>query len=134
VIAVELTEVADEEPLATFVIESNKIKADGIHWQAFRPGRDSQRSVFRVKDLTNGQIAELGHEFVAKAQGKSIIGWGVVGAGIVRAKPPLTVRDDPPPPKHAVIEGWPPAPEQQRTLAMHLASKATTFRCPGAKP
>lgn len=121
--------VADAEELANFIYESNKFRKDGVDWRAFRPNPyDGQRSVFRVDGLGHTQISALGQEFVGDPNDKAILGWGLVRAGVVRAVPPLTVRADPPPDRHAAIESWPAPVESQRTLAMQLASKALAVR------
>ena len=124
--------IPDAEPLANFVVESSKFEHDGVSWRSFLPGKDGQRSVFRVAGMLNAAIAVLGQTEVGNPRNKTIKGWAIVTAGIVRTYPPLIVRDDPPPERHAAIEGWPTAPQDRKTLAMSLASKATTNRCPEA--
>jgi len=124
--------VLDEEELANFILESNKFKKDGgIDWRAFRPNRkDGQRSVYRVEGLANDIIALHGRVFVGSPNDKQILGWALITAGVVRAAVPLTVRADPPPPRHAAIESWPDAEQEQRTLAILLASKAKAVQAP----
>jgi hypothetical protein len=119
-------EVADDESVVCYVYESNKIKPDRkIHWKAFKPGSDGERSVFRIRDLTTPQIAQLGQREVGDRQRKHILGWGAVVAAQVRLIPLLLNRSEPPA-RHAYIHGWPDAPEKRSELAMRLASMATT--------
>ena len=125
-----LSRVVDDEPLANFVLEENKFKPDGVHWRAFRPGSDGERSVFRVQDLCDEYIAATGQAFVGNLRDKQILGWARLSASAVRAGTPLLARPDVPPPRHAVIVGWPSEKERQKALAMLLASRATARRWP----
>lgn len=125
-------EVADDEQIANFVLESNKIRSDGnIHHRAFLPGKnDGERSVMRISGLSEEYAAANGQAFVGNPMNKTILGWGELSAAAIRTVNPLTVVADVPPPRHALIGGWPAAPEQRMALAMALAAKSTTRRWP----
>jgi len=118
------------EKLTNYVLESNKFKADAIHWRAFMPSSDGERSVFRMDDVDHESVIELGRVFVGQPRNKPILGWGRISAGTVREQLPLRVKADEPPPRHAVIDQWPPEVEQRRVLAMTLASAAATIQLP----
>lgn len=122
--------VDDAEALANYIVESNKFKRGSVDHRAYLPGRDGERSVFRTDGLANEDVAALGQTNVAAARNKTLLGWATIFAEIVRRAIPLTVRSDEPPPRHAVIESWPEALEERRKLAMFLASKAETTKCP----
>jgi hypothetical protein len=129
--------VDDAEPLTNFVVESNKFKKDKlpgggtqdvVHYRAFMPDTDRERSVFRMDGLAQDMIALLGNAFVGLQRGKPILGWASIAAGAVRRSIPLKVRADEPPPRHAVIDAWPADVERCRALAMELASEALATR------
>jgi hypothetical protein len=117
-------EVSPQEPLATFVIESNKFRGNNLHFKALMPGGpDANRSVFRTLGCTDAEIQAIGVAEVATPRGKTLLGWGTVKTSAVRQLG-LHVRRDEPPPLHAVIENWPNAVEDKRALAMELAAQA----------
>jgi len=119
-------QVGDHESLAFFVIESNKFKHDGIdHRQLMPSNRYGNTSAFRIDGLALDEIASIGHDVVAIPRQKlGILGWAELIAKVVRSCPPLLVDSDEPPPRHALVHQWPEQKEQQRTLALVLASKA----------
>jgi hypothetical protein len=126
-------EVADTESLAIFVLDSKKIKADGVTWRAFMPNEvDGERSLFRVDDLETLDIIELGQREVGDAQTppRVIKGWAQFIAREVRTRPPLQLVAAEPPPRHGVIRNWPVDWEQKQKLALDLAGVASTHRCP----
>lgn len=116
-------QVGDAELLASYVLESNKFKSDGIdHRQLMPSKRYGNTSAFRIDGLSAVQSAAIGHTEVAMTRGKlGILGWAVLGVGAVRAAAPLTVARDEPPDRHAVIGAWPQQLHEQRTLALLLA-------------
>jgi hypothetical protein len=126
-------QVADKEDVVNFVLESNKFKGDDIDHRAFLPGPDGERSVFRVDELTNGDIATIGIVEVGTPRGKPILGWARISAKKVREAKPLQIEGDEPPERHAIIFNWPEASakEQRRALAMILASDSCGVRWGG---
>ncbi len=131
-------EIADTESLAIFVLDSKKIKADGVTWRAFMPSEeDGERSVFRVDELSGADIAAIGQREVGDTQKplpRQIRGWARITAEEVRKRPPLVVVPAEPPPRHAVIRGWPPAREEKQRLAMDLAEVATSHHWTALRP
>jgi hypothetical protein len=117
-------EIADQESLAVFVFDSNKMKAVHVHWRAFLPDRRGERSFFRIDGLSNAQITAIGRTQAGDDRNQVLHGWGQLRAAAVRAKPPLTLRADEPPDRHGVIEGWPTELEQRNELALALSTSA----------
>jgi hypothetical protein len=131
-------QVADDELLTNFVLESNKFRKeaiagggsrDVIYYKAFLPKlSSSEQSVFRMDGVSDDTVRELGRVFVAQPRDKSLLGWARIAAGVVRCIAALVVRADEPPPRHALIENWPPDIEQRRAIAIELASEAAATR------
>jgi hypothetical protein len=122
-------EIADTESLAIFVYDSGKMKTDGVHWRALLPSRDGERSLFRVDELSEPQIAEIGRSEAAENRdGQRLQGWARLVAREVRTHPPLELKADEPPPRHAVIRNWPAELQDRNRLAMALADVASTYR------
>src|SRR5580658_9319528 len=120
-------QIDDGEYLTNFVLESNKFRNEELaghggvrvvlRHTAFMHDQTGERSVFRMDGLTQDAVAELGRVFVGQPREKPILGWGRLTAGVVRRIAPLQVRADEPPPRHAVIDTWPPDIEHARSLA-----------------
>jgi hypothetical protein len=122
--------IADTEPLAIFVYDSDKMKTDGAHWKAFLPGkRDGERSFFRVVDLSNDEVNEIGEREAASRANQQLRGWAKIVAVDVSSRPPLTLKGREPPPRHGVILDWPTESQAKNELAMALAGLAKTVRC-----
>jgi hypothetical protein len=127
---VDAASVADPEALVHYIKESSKFAADGVNHRLFLlPKNGTNKSVFRVDGLSIAEVLALGVEHVGKAAEKPIYGWARLIARDVRSLS-LSVRPDEPPPRHALIEGWPTGWEDQRVLAMAIAAKAISFRLP----
>jgi hypothetical protein len=122
-------DIADLERLAVFVFDSGKMKADGVHWKAFRPDERGERSFFRIDGLDYAAIAAIGNE-VAAERSQTLHGWAVLRADKARGVTPLQIRSDEPPPRHGVIVGWPSESQDERSAAQSLARIAGTVRYP----
>lgn len=121
--------IADAEPLAIFVYDSEKMKTDGAHWKAFLPSKDGERSFFRVDTLSEAEVAEIGHREAASRQDQQLRGWAEILGLNVRHNPPLRLKAVEPPPRHGVILDWPAESQDKKKLAMALAGVAKTVRC-----
>lgn len=122
--------IAPAEILANYVVESNKIKSTGVDHRAFLPGKDGERSLFRIDGLCTEYVAATGQAFVGNLRDRKILGWAALRAADVSVLNPLRLRADEPPPRHAVIDNWPTELDEQRKLALELARVSQCFRWP----
>jgi hypothetical protein len=124
--------VDDHEEVASFVFESNKFKGDDLDFRQLMPSKKfGNTSVYRTAGLNENETADAGHAIALERPKPGILGWGVLVARAIRLispSTPLSLNADEPPPRHALIEGWPAAVQEQRTLAMNLASKAKVVK------
>jgi hypothetical protein len=125
--------VNDDEDLARFLTSSGAFNTQMVKPSAFLPSpRDRETSVFRHGREPKETLWAIGVEHVEHAAaGRTLHGAAIVKAREVRAAL-LDVTADEPPPRHAVIRGWPYVandPElqkaQQKERANSIASKAT---------
>lgn len=96
--------IDEEEELARFLIQSNHFNSTMAKPAAFLPSpSDRETSVSRHNGTPREELWELG--LVAAAE-RMLYGAAVVRAGVIR-EIPLDLLADEPPPRHAVIRGWP---------------------------
>jgi hypothetical protein len=130
--------VGDDETLVRFLPSSNHFSAQRVKPAAFLPSADRETSVFRHSGDPVGELWAIGAEHLG---GRSFHGAAIVRACEVRAAL-LDVSADEPPPRHAVIRGWPRLdadPElqkaRQKERAILIVSKASLLlKGPSASP
>ncbi len=121
-------QVLGDEDLARFLVQSNHYNTILVKPAAFLPSpKDRETSVSRHGAKPLNQLWALG---AAAAGERKLHGAAIIRAQVVTAAQ-LTVAADEPPPRHAVIQGWPwidGDPElqkaQQKEKALILASAA----------
>jgi hypothetical protein len=124
-------EIADAERLAIFVFDADRMKTYGVHWRALLPGKDGERSFFRVNGLSSPEVARLGLQAGENRADQQLQGWAEIRAVEVRKQPPLVLNPAEPPPRHGVVVGWPTASQDKNKLALALAAKIKSFRWDG---
>jgi hypothetical protein len=125
--------IADDEDLARYLTASSQFNAIMVKPAAFLPNpKDRETSVFRHGSEPRGRLWAIGIEHAAG--GRNLHGAAICKARHVR-EAQLEVVAEEPPPRHAVIRGWPFSeadPElqkaKQKALATLIASKAEVAR------
>ena len=81
-------------------------------------------SIFRIINLADIEIYEIGRRFVANPRGKPLLGRADIGvAQIIKQK--LSVEPDTTPhPRHANICGWTEDSSKNKMIAIELAAEA----------
>ena len=85
-----------------------------------------ETSVFKINELKNDDIWNLGIDNVIGNTGKTLYG----RAGLEEKKAHevgLIVEIDDNPPRHGTIHGWPEKKSEQKLLAIKLASASTLY-------
>src|SRR5262249_39762824 len=101
-----------------------------VNFRAFlRSPRDDEPSIMRTEALAENGVWSLGQS-IADQSGRTVYARGDFVAPDVRASFVdtwrLSVRPDNDPPRHALIEGWPPSTELEirKNLAQQLRARA----------
>jgi len=125
--------VGEEEELARFLTQSGHFNARMAKPAAFLPNpKDRETSVYRHGYHPSDQLWEIGRSATI---GRNLYGVAIITAKIV-GEAELEVKSNEPPPRHAVIRGWPwlSDPElqraQQKEKAIILASQSNLFLRP----
>jgi hypothetical protein len=114
--------IANTERLAIYVLDSGKMRTAGVHWRAFLPGGDGERSFFRTNGLTDVEVAGIGQREVGDPEGRQIRGWAELLAQHVM--PPLVLMPFEPPERHGAIVNWPTEIQERNSFAQQLAGKS----------
>jgi hypothetical protein len=125
--------VGDDEDLARFLFSTSQFNTQMVKPSAFLPSpKDRETSVFRHGSEPRAALWSIGEEHAAGD--RTLYGAGIIKGAEVRAVQ-LDVSADEPPPRHAVITGWPwlaDDPELQKAQrverAVQIASKAVLLR------
>jgi hypothetical protein len=114
--------VDDQEELARFLTQSSQFNAKMVKPTALLPNpKDGETSVSRHGPEPGDELWKLG---LAAAGERPLYGAAIFEARVVRAAQ-LEVLADEPPPRHAVIQGWPRVdndPELQKARQKELAA------------
>lgn len=121
-----------EEVTARFILSRSHYRSSDLRAKplAFEPsGKDRTTSVFRTVGLRDPQIWEIGSAFVAKPRGRNIHARADVSVRSVQALA-LVITPLEPPPRHALIGGWPAEKSATMSIAQQLAAKSTLVLSP----
>ena len=124
--------ISDTERLSRFIFDRRGFTASTglINFRQFLPptkGKNKNAvSVIRTEALAENAVWDLGQETVAESTGRPVRARGDFEAPAVRDSQvgpwQLDVRPDVPPPRHALVVGWPPVNEREarKSLAQQL--------------
>ena len=119
--------IALDENVARFILEKSYFRPSNktVRHNAFMPHRGSgTTSIFRIINLADIEIYEIGRRFVANPRGKPLLGRADIGVSqIIKQK--LSVEPDTTPhPRHANICGWTEDSSKNKMIAIELAAEA----------
>ena len=121
-------QLCDQEFLARFITSKRwySIQKSIVKPQAFMPPPNLQLSIFRIKDLKDPEIWEIGIKqvFEKMKQPKNLHGRADIKAVDI-FDVDLQIEPDNPPPRHANIINWPDQKEKVKSIAQELAAKAS---------
>lgn len=123
-------EVEDYELLARYIVSSKEFRKidNTVKPQAFIPYSHVELSVTRHRDATDDELWQIGRD-VAKQRSKNLYGRTDIIAYKCR-EADLTVVPDPllpENPNHANLIGYPPAKEDQLSIALKIAETASNL-------
>jgi len=119
-----LRELKESEQLARYLFDRSQYKPseNRAKYSAFLPARDGNTSVFRIYDLSESEVWQIGDR-VAEKRDKNLLGrTSVIVVNVLKAG--LKVNPDNIPPRHANIGNWPSERHEQKLIALELAENA----------
>ena len=126
-----MSKILEDEPLpseyvARFITQKVYYRPSDqtVKYNAFMPNKNGETSVYRIVDLTEKEIYEIGTNFVADILEKALKGRAdIIISSILEMN--LRVESTPTPhPRHANIINWPEANSERKLIALELASEA----------
>lgn len=120
-----MEDIAPQEIMSRFILDKKGFSSQKrmVKRSAFMPDPYDELSVFRISGWTEEEIWQAGEEYVAKPRKRTLRARGDFGAEHIQNNM-LTIKDDSPPPGHAVILGWPETKDERLLIALKLANAA----------
>lgn len=121
-------EIYSRETIARYITSKRwySRKKNIVKPQAFMPPPNHRLSVFRIDNLSETEIWEIGFNKVISKMNppRSLHGRAnILALNILENN--LQIEPDNTPPRHADIVGWPKLKEEQKSIAQELAAKAS---------
>ncbi|MFH0926839.1 MAG: hypothetical protein V1872_14615 [bacterium] len=118
----------DTEQLSRYILSESQFSKtkSRVKYSAFMPASDGKTSVFRIYNLTENEIWEIGENEVAQKRDKALLARADIKASHI-LKTGLSIIPDDSPPRHANIDNWPSEKERQRLIALELAEESSLF-------
>jgi hypothetical protein len=120
----QIPDVADNELLARYIVNSNEKRPDGkVSHKLFMPYKWVELSINRHREATQEETWQVGFD-VATQRNKSLYGLANIRASKCRTETLDVIPDPilPGNPNHANITGYPTAKEDQMAIATELAA------------
>ena len=120
--------ILSSEILARFVFHHSHIRSsdNSVKPAAFLP-KDGMTSVFRISNLADQEVWEIGEHEVVPKRGRPLLGRADLSVFTV-INNGLQVRPQEPPLRHANIVGWPDEKSKQMLVAIELAASSQLYR------
>ena len=118
--------LSPSESVARFITQKVYYRpSDGtVRHNAFMPYKQKETSVYRIIDLDDEKVFEIGHRFVAVVLNNPLLGRADIVVSKILEKD-LRVEPYPiPHPRHANIVDWPAEKSKHRLIAIELAAEA----------
>lgn len=120
-----MDQIKPEENLARYILRKDHFSTQQkkVKYVVFMPAPNGETSVFRISNLSEGEIWEIGNCKVAQKRELPLLGRADILASCILDRN-LKLIPDNNPPRHANIVGWPSEKSEQKLIAMELAVNA----------
>ena len=106
-----------------FSIEKNRVKHSAF--MPPQPPKIAEKSVYRIVNLSVGEMWDIGREYVSQPRKKTLRGGAELTVSVIINSSLQVVPNTDPHPRHANIRGWPEDKAMQLQKALDLAYNAT---------
>jgi len=115
------------EQIARYILSKRHISvANGIvRPAAYMPASNGETSVYRISDIAEKEVWDIGRKYVAGPGGRTLHARGDTPAVAITKTGLAIVPETTPHPLHANIVNWPSEKDEQKMLAVAIANEAT---------
>lgn len=128
-----MTDVLPEETITQYVVDKSQMTGHGKPKAAAFMPKDGKKSTYRIShpDLAEPEIWQIGQDYVATPQNKTLRGRADLKASVVYGEKLSFDPNGVPHPRHANIIGWPANnTDAQELIAIKLALASTLHKKP----
>ncbi len=119
--------IAPDEIVTHYILSTSEysVQKSQVKARALEPSPlDQSTSVFRIHALQENEIWQLGHENVNIPGNQTLRGRADISITSITSVS-LQIRPDEPPPRHALVFGWPEQKDAMMPIAQELAAQAS---------
>lgn len=126
--AIEPT-ILPSELTARFIFQKTYFRASdhSVRHNAYIPNRNGETSIYRIDNLSDQEITEIGIKYVGEVIGKPLLGRSELLVSEVLDQSLKVISTPEPHKRHANIVDWPDDKAECKMLALELASKASLY-------
>lgn len=119
--------VAASEQIARYILSKRHISVTKgiVRSAAYMPAPNGETSVYRITDITEKGVWDIGRKYVAGPSGRTLYARGDTPAVAITKTGLEIAPETTPHPLHANIVSWPSEKDEQKMLAVEIANKAT---------
>jgi len=119
--------VAASEQIARYILSKRhfSVSSRTVKYGAYLPASDNETSVYRISNISEKEIWDIGRKYVAGPSKRTLHARGDATA-VAITKTGLEISPETTPhPLHANIVNWPSEKDEQKMLAVEIANEAT---------
>ncbi|MCU7904395.1 MAG: hypothetical protein KZQ76_00835 [Candidatus Thiodiazotropha sp. (ex Epidulcina cf. delphinae)] len=118
--------MASSEQIARYILSKRYFSVSNhtVKYGAYLPAPNGEASVYRISNLSEKEIWDIGQEYVAGPSKRTLRARGDTAAAVITASGLEIVLETAPHPLHANIVNWPSEKDKQKMLAVEIANEA----------
>jgi hypothetical protein len=118
--------VEASEQIARYILSKRHFSTTNrtVKYGAYLPAPDGETSVYRISELSEEEIWEIGQENVAKPSNRTLYARGDTPANVILKTGLTLVPETTSHPLHANIVKWPSDKDEQKMLALEIVNEA----------
>lgn len=119
--------VEASEQIARYILTKRHVSVTKgiVRPAAYMPASNGETSVYRISDIAEKEIWDIGRKYVAEPSGRTLRARGDSPAAAITKTGLEIVPETTPHPLHANIVNWPSEKDEQKMLAVEIANEAT---------
>ena len=118
--------VAASEQIARYILSKKHFSVTNrtVKYGAYLPAPNGEASVYRISNISEKEIWDIGQEYVAGPSKRTLRARGDTAAAVITKTGLEFVPETTPHPLHANIANWPLQKDEQKMLAVEMANQA----------